>query len=105
VQESLTNVLRYGRALSRVDVMVLREGSTVSIEVVDDGRGSAGTSAGSAGAAGTGSPGSTLGSGQGLTGMKERAGIYGGTVEAGRTANGGWRVRAVLTLNGTKGEE
>lgn len=105
VQESLTNVLRYGRALSRVDVMVLREGSTVSIEVVDDGRGSAGTSAGSAGAAGTGSPGSTLGSGQGLTGMKERTGIYGGTVEAGRTANGGWRVRAVLTLNGTKGEE
>ena len=47
----------------------------------------------------------SLGSGQGLTGMKERAGIYGGTVEAGRTVSGGWRVRAVLTLNGNKGEE
>lgn len=94
VQESLTNVLRYGRALSRVDVTVLRDGSTVSIEVVDDGRGAAAeTAAGS------------LGTGQGLTGMKERAGIYGGTVEAGRTVSGGWRVRAVLTLNGNKGEE
>jgi hypothetical protein len=37
--------------------------------------------------------------------MKERAGIYGGTVEAGRTVNGGWRVRAVLQLNGNKGDE
>lgn len=93
VQESLTNVLRYGRALSRVDVTVRRDGSMVSIEVVDDGRGAAETAAGG------------LGSGHGLTGMKERAGIYGGTVEAGRTVNGGWRVRAVLTLNGNKGEE
>jgi hypothetical protein len=32
--------------------------------------------------------------------MKERAGIYGGTVEAGPAAGGGWRVRAVLALNG-----
>jgi signal transduction histidine kinase len=95
VQESLTNVLRYGRALSRVDVTVVRDPSTVTIEVVDDGRGT-----------GSAAPGtSTPGSGQGLTGMKERAGIYGGTVEAGRTISGGWRVKAVLALNGNKGEE
>lgn len=110
VQESLTNVLRYGRALSRVDVAVVREDSTVTIEVVDDGKGSSGASVTGAGTAGS-TPGSgaagsgNLGSGQGLTGMKERAGIYGGTVEAGRTSAGGWRVRAVLTLNGNKGEE
>jgi signal transduction histidine kinase len=95
VQESLTNVLRYGRALSRVDVLVVRDDSTVTIEVLDDGRGTA------EGSAGTGS----LGSGQGLPGMRERAGIYGGTLEAGRTVNGGWRVRAVLQLNGNKGDE
>lgn len=100
VQESLTNVLRYGRALSRVDVLVVRDDSTVTIEVIDDGRGAA------EGAAGTGPPGTgTLGTGQGLPGMKERAGIYGGTVEAGRAVNGGWRVRAVLQLNGNKGDE
>jgi signal transduction histidine kinase len=81
--------------LSRVDVTVVRDPSTVTIEVVDDGRGT-----------GSAAPGpSTPGSGQGLTGMKERAGIYGGTVEAGRTTSGGWRVKAVLTLNGNKGEE
>ncbi|WP_104139309.1 sensor histidine kinase [Arthrobacter sp. ZGTC131] len=100
VQESLTNVLRYGRALSRVDVVVVRDDSTVTIEVIDDGRGT------SEGSAGTGTIGTaTLGTGQGLPGMKERAGIYGGTVEAGRTVSGGWRVRAVLQLNGNKGDE
>ncbi|MFE4836835.1 sensor histidine kinase [Arthrobacter sp. NPDC056691] len=87
VQESLTNVLRYGRALGRVDVLVVREDSTVTIEVLDDGRGTVDAVI----------PGGT---GQGLTGMKERAGIYGGTVEAGPVAGGGWRVRAVLALNG-----
>ena len=39
VQESLTNVLRYGRSLSRVDVGIVRDGSTVTIDVLDDGRG------------------------------------------------------------------
>ncbi|MFF2318033.1 sensor histidine kinase [Arthrobacter sp. NPDC058097] len=87
VQESLTNVLRYGRALSRVDVLVARQDSTVTIEVLDDGRGTVDTV----------TPGGT---GQGLTGMRERAGIFGGTVEAGPAAGGGWRVRAVLALNG-----
>ncbi|MDQ0862621.1 sensor histidine kinase [Arthrobacter globiformis] len=87
VQESLTNVLRYGRALSRVDVVVVRDDSTVTIEVLDDGRGTVDAI-------------SSGGTGQGLAGMKERARIYGGTVEAGPAAGGGWRVRAVLALNG-----
>jgi len=87
VQESLTNVLRYGRALSRVDVLVAREDSTVTIDVLDDGRGTVDAV-------------TSTGTGQGLAGMKERAGIYGGTVEAGPAAGGGWRVRAVLALNG-----
>jgi len=99
VQESLTNVLRYGRALSRVDVLVVRADSTVTIDVLDDGRGTVDAAPGGS-PPGTGAAG-RLGTGQGLNGMKERAGIYGGTVEAGPAAGGGWRVRAVLTLNGS----
>jgi signal transduction histidine kinase len=104
VQESLTNVLRYGRALGRVDVSMVRSDGTVTIEVLDDGKGSVGTGpagAGSAGGPEAGAGGARpAGTGQGLTGMRERAGIYGGTVEAGRTASGGWRVSAVLNWNG-----
>lgn len=103
VQESLTNVLRYGRALSRVEVSMVRAGGTVTIDVLDDGKGTVAHGvAGGPGAASGG--GRALGSGQGLTGMRERAGIYGGTVEAGRPADGGWRVRAVLNWNGDQGK-
>ncbi|MET3947554.1 signal transduction histidine kinase [Arthrobacter sp. UYCu512] len=103
VQESLTNVLRYGRSLGRVDVMIARDGSTVTIEVVDDGKGSL-DAGGSAAARGIlDSPG-TVGTGQGLAGMLERARFYAGTVEAGRSGEYGWRVRAVLHLNGDNGK-
>ncbi|KIS28164.1 histidine kinase [Arthrobacter sp. SPG23] len=105
VQESLTNVLRYGRALSRVEVSMVRAGGAVTIEVFDDGKGTLGHRAvvlgGPGAAAGGAGP---MGSGQGLNGMRERAGIYGGTVEAGRPAGGGWRVRAVLNWNGDQGK-
>jgi signal transduction histidine kinase len=103
VQESLTNVLRYGRALSRVDVSMVRADGTVTLEVLDDGRGTVGL-AGTGGTATVAGGAKPLGSGQGLTGMRERAGIYGGTVEAGRPAGGGWRVRAVLNWNGDQGK-
>ena len=102
VQESLTNVLRYGRSLGRVDVAVVREGSTVTIDVVDDGRGSVGP--GGPAAAARDSAGS-VGSGRGLAGMLERARIYAGTVEAGRSADRGWRVHAVLHWHGDNESE
>ncbi|MFP3570868.1 ATP-binding protein, partial [Paraburkholderia sp. SIMBA_030] len=79
VQESLTNVLRYGRSLGRVDVHVTRDGDLVTIDVLDDGRGTRDASADPAG--GMASLGG-LGSGQGIAGMRERAGIYAGTVTA-----------------------
>jgi hypothetical protein len=41
-----------------------------------------------------------VGTGQGLAGMLERARIYAGTVQAGRSADRGWRVHAVLHWNG-----
>lgn len=102
VQESLTNVLRYGRSLGRVDVAIARNGPTVTIDVADDGRGTV-DSAGSAAAArrSTGS----VGTGRGLAGMLERARIYAGTVEAGRSADRGWCVHAVLHWNGDNGSK
>ena len=101
LQESLTNVLRYGRSLGRVDVAVAREGSTVTIDVVDDGRGSVDSGGSSEAADSAGS----VGSGRGLSGMLERARIYAGTVEAGRSADRGWRVHAVLHWHGDNESE
>jgi signal transduction histidine kinase len=98
VQESLTNVLRYGRSVGRVDVSIARTGSTVTIDVLDDGAGVPGHPAPGEGVAPARGHGS-YGGGQGIPGMAERARIYAGTVEAGRSGRG-WRVRAVLTWPG-----
>lgn len=105
VQESLTNVLRYGRSLGRVDVTIARDSTTVTIDVVDDGKGtvdSDGYGAAAPAAEGTPVSGGALGTGQGIAGMAERARIYAGTVEAGRRIDGGWHVHAVLDCNGDK---
>ena len=83
VQESLTNVLRYGTAVSRVQVLIDNDapGGELRIQVADDGHGSVDRS---------------MGTGQGIVGMRERAGIYAGTVNAGPGPQGGWVVEAVL---------
>ncbi|MDJ0316602.1 sensor histidine kinase [Arthrobacter antibioticus] len=83
VQESLTNVLRYGTAVSRVRVCIenkLIHGQLL-VQVSDDGRGTVDTS---------------IGTGRGIVGMRERAGIFAGTVDAGPAPHGGWSVNAVL---------
>ena len=95
VQESLTNVLRYGRSLGRVDVQVARDGDVVTIDVLDDGRGTRDGGSESIG---------SLGTGLGIAGMNERAGIYAGIVTAGPGKRGGWAVHADLHWNGDKGE-
>lgn len=79
-QEALTNVLRYAPTTARVSVDVERHIGTVILTVEND-------------AAPGASP--MHGSGKGLIGMKERAAVYGGSVQAGPHA-GGWRVRTVL---------
>ncbi|MGN5734067.1 sensor histidine kinase [Arthrobacter psychrochitiniphilus] len=83
VQESLTNVLRYGAAVSRVQVSLLNDVATgeFRVQIADDGRG---TLKGS------------LGTGQGIEGMRERARIFSGTLDAGPGTQGGWRVHAIL---------
>jgi len=83
VQEALTNVLKHaGRA--SVQVRVTYEPGAVHLEVVDDGRGAA-----SAAVAGNGS-------GHGLVGMRERAALYGGELEACPRPGGGYRVATTL---------
>ena len=79
VQEALTNTLRHAPGTTGVDVDVRRRADAVEVTVLDRG----------ATLAVPPSP----GTGRGLIGMRERAALYGGTVEAGH-ASGGWRVHA-----------
>lgn len=80
VQEALTNTLKHAGA-TRVRVGVRYDEEALDIEVVDDGVGA-----------------NPNGSGHGLVGMRERLGMYGGSVELGSGDDGGFRVRAVLPL-------
>ncbi|NMR19827.1 histidine kinase [Cellulomonas fimi] len=86
VQESLTNVLRHAPGAGRVDVVVTYAHPRVDVVVTDDG----------GARAGGGSRHRDVSGGKGLVGMRERAAVYGGVVEAG-PFDGGWRTHAVLT--------
>lgn len=87
VQEALTNTLRHAGA-TRVRVSVRYSGESVRIEVLDNGR-HGGRSSG---------PSLSAGSGRGLIGMRERATLLGGSLEAGPGPDGGFEVRAVLPI-------
>jgi signal transduction histidine kinase len=79
VQEALTNALKHaGPASARVTLDY--EPGELLIEITDDG-------------AGTGNGGGT---GHGLVGIRERASVFGGDVEAGPRTDGGYAVRARL---------
>jgi signal transduction histidine kinase len=82
VQESLTNVVRHAGPATAT-VRVGYEPAAVVLEIADDGRGRASSSA--AGPAG-----------YGIAGMRERAAAVGGTLHAGPGADGGFRVCARL---------
>jgi signal transduction histidine kinase len=80
VQEALTNVIKHAGP-AHATVTIGYEAEAVRLEVVDDGRGVNGR-------AGAG--------GHGLLGMRERVGVYGGTLETGPVPGGGYRVAARL---------
>jgi signal transduction histidine kinase len=83
VQESITNVMRHAGA-ARATVTITTTPEAVEVEVVDDGRGAAAAHPG----------------GHGIAGMRERATIAGGRLEAGPRPGGGFRVWARLPLDG-----
>lgn len=80
VQEALTNVCRHARA-STAAVVVRYGPSEIVVEVNDDGVG-----------------GVPAGGGHGIVGMRERAALYGGDVEAGPRPGGGFRVQARIPV-------
>jgi len=85
VQEALTNTLKHAGTGANAVVKVLRTEEKVVIEVTDDGFGTPHDLVAVSG-------------GNGLIGMRERAGVLGGSLHAGPNPGGGWRVRAVLPL-------
>ncbi|MFJ3758526.1 sensor histidine kinase [Streptomyces sp. NPDC090080] len=89
VQEALTNVLRHAEGAAEVRVSVRLGAAAVDVEVVDDGRPRP-------------RPRTALpGTGNGLTGMRERAALLGGSLRAGPLDGGGWRVHATLPTGHT----
>jgi signal transduction histidine kinase len=79
VQEGLTNVIRHaGQAPATV---LLNWDAELEITVSDDGRGTGDTRPG-----------------RGLIGLRERLAVYGGELDAGPRAGGGWRLRATIPL-------
>ncbi len=80
LQEALTNVLKHA-GTARAVVTIRYGADALELEVADDG---AGFTNGSGG--------------HGLVGMRERAAVFGGTVETGPRHGGGFSVRASLPL-------
>jgi signal transduction histidine kinase len=88
LQEALTNVVRHAGPVP-VDVEIGYEPGVVRLAVHN------GPPSGHRGM-GTGSP----SGGHGLLGMRERVALFGGSLEAGPCADGGFAVRARLVLSG-----
>lgn len=83
-QEAVTNARRHAREVTRIDVGVDVDADGVRLEVRDDGGGAA----------------SVPPPGYGITGMRERAALLGGTCDAGPAPGGGWVVAATLPRAG-----
>jgi signal transduction histidine kinase len=88
VQESLTNCLKHAGASAVARVCLRYAADGVDVEVTDTGPSRTRASAAD---------------GRGLDGMRERASVFAGTVEAGPRAGGGWRVHAHLLLEPSAG--
>jgi signal transduction histidine kinase len=91
VQEALTNVVRHSPG-AEASVHVRISPAGVRIRVTDAGRASwPGGTTGDAGLAGGDG-------GHGIVGMRERAAVFGGTLEAGPLPGGGFQVQAFLPV-------
>jgi signal transduction histidine kinase len=88
VQEALTNSLKHAGPDAQALVRLCYDASGVDVEISDNGVGLRSTAQGA--------------HGLGLNGMRERAAVYGGTVEAGPLPAGGWRVRTRLAVDASR---
>jgi len=86
IQESITNVLRHAGPPATAAVRIVADGAEVTVTVQDSGTGTAPVDR------------PERGRGFGLMGLTERLELLGGTLTAGRVANG-WRVVATFPLN------
>ncbi|WP_432280551.1 sensor histidine kinase [Streptomyces luomodiensis] len=86
VQEALTNALKYAHG-SRTSVQVRHGEREITVEVSTDGTGSRSAAA--------------VGSGRGLTGLRERIDVLGGDFQAGSSTDGGFTVRARIPAGST----
>lgn len=91
VQESLTNVLKHARQARCVTVDIQSTSARIDITVRDDGV------VAPRNPLPLPRPGTTTG--HGITGMRERASVFGGRIEAGPLPGGGWQTTATLALD------
>jgi signal transduction histidine kinase len=83
IQESLTNVRKHAGGMACANVVLRYSDAAVELSVTDNG---------------VGATAACDGAGHGLTGMSERAAMYGGSVQAGPRAGGGFEVTATLPI-------
>ena len=88
IQESLTNALRHASSATGVQIELAYDDDATTIQIVNDGA----------------TVESIRDGGHGIIGMRERVALYGGSVEAGPRAHGGWAVTAVLPRERQDGE-
>lgn len=94
VQEGLTNVLRYAGVGAFASVVVERSTERSTVIVQDSGP-----------VTGSNAPVRGLGSGRGLRGLEERVRVFGGTLQAGPVAGGGWRLSVILPVSDAAREQ
>ncbi|MFD5756531.1 sensor histidine kinase [Streptomyces sp. NPDC127044] len=101
VQEALTNIVKHAPQDAtihvRVDTGTQGPGRLVRVRV-ENSAGAGAAAAAAAGGAVTERPAPLPSSGRGLTGMRERTALYGGSVDAGPTPDGGYQVVATLRV-------
>ncbi|WP_121394664.1 sensor histidine kinase [Actinokineospora cianjurensis] len=84
VQEALTNTLKHTPTGTHATVHIECAAETVTVDVTD-----------------TGPVSPVAACGHGITGMRERSAVYGGTVSAGPLPGGGWGVHTRLVFGGS----
>ena len=90
IQEAITNVIKHA-ATDSCQLRVAYQDDVLTLEITDSG------SAGRSASGGNGSP----AAGHGITGMRERVGMYGGQLRAAPLPERGFQVIAVFPLAGT----